>query len=320
MKILIILLGRIGDMILSTPMFSAIKKKFPESEIHILASNSNYSIITNNPFIEKVFIFNKAPVKLIETFIKLRKENYDYLIDPKDHYSRESNILARLIKSKIKIGFNPVGKNTYHFGIKSYIENHELHFISRTFLALQHIGIVQQPTIPKPEVYPPNDSINYVGNVLKSITAKKNLVINISAGSQERIWKSENWMSVINNIDKDKFKIIITYAPSEAMQAKELSENVPHLLLFPSRNFNDVIALISRVNLIITPDTSVVHVASAYNIPIIALYTSYEDVYKKFHPLSDVQKVIFPNIKSYHIQDILPKDVIEAFDKIKELI
>jgi ADP-heptose:LPS heptosyltransferase len=424
MKILIIILGRIGDMILSTPMFSAIKKKYPDSKIHVLAGRANHSIIRNNPYIDNIIVFDKTPNKLIGILLKLRKEHYDYLIDPKDHYSRESNLLARLINTKTKIGFNSEGKKIYDFEIPSFIENNELHYISRCFSALVPLGIETENIIPKPELFPSNDSIQYVENFLNHLTPgpspkergdreelsslldiessknasdeygksinhltsspspkergdreelsslldiensknasdeygksinhltpspspkergeagfvssdsplrgvggevapilKKLIVINLSAGSSERIWQTEKWLLVINNIDREKFNVIISYAPAEAPQANVLSENATDISLFPSRNLDDVIALIARVNLIITPDTSLVHVSSAFNRPIIGLFTSNEDVYKKFHPLSDIQEVIFPETDSYDIHNIRPEQVIEAFDKIRE--
>ncbi|MGA2296363.1 MAG: lipopolysaccharide heptosyltransferase family protein, partial [FCB group bacterium] len=86
MKILIVQLGRIGDMILATPMFRAVREKYPDAEIHVLAGKHNFFVINNNPRIDKIYIHKKNPFNIIKNILALKKEKYDYWLDAKDHY------------------------------------------------------------------------------------------------------------------------------------------------------------------------------------------------------------------------------------------
>ena len=79
MRILFIQLGRIGDMILSTPVFRAIKEKYPDAEINVIAGRHNYSVISNNPRINKIIIHKKPPVFVLINIFRIRKHFYDYL-------------------------------------------------------------------------------------------------------------------------------------------------------------------------------------------------------------------------------------------------
>ena len=67
MKILIVILGRIGDMILATPMFNELVRHYPDAEIYVLAGRQNNIIVQNNPVLKKVIIFNKNPFFILKT-------------------------------------------------------------------------------------------------------------------------------------------------------------------------------------------------------------------------------------------------------------
>lgn len=59
--------------------------------------------------------------------------------------------------------------------------------------------------------------------------------------------------------------------------------------------------LLSQVDLCVTPDTSVVHMASALNTPILAIYADHPRNYQEWHPLSEQSKVLFnPATKGKH--------------------
>jgi ADP-heptose:LPS heptosyltransferase len=55
-----------------------------------------------------------------------------------------------------------------------------------------------------------------------------------------------------------------------------------------------MMALVPQVCLVVTPDTSVVHIASAFNVPQVALFPPVEWNLNKFRPLSDSSIVLQP--------------------------
>jgi ADP-heptose:LPS heptosyltransferase len=71
----------------------------------------------------------------------------------------------------------------------------------------------------------------------------------------------------------------------------------------------DVAALISQLDLIITPDTSIVHIASAFNKPVVTIHENNQDSYQLFSPVSNLNKTVFSPKKStlegYDIQKVI---------------
>jgi ADP-heptose:LPS heptosyltransferase len=76
-----------------------------------------------------------------------------------------------------------------------------------------------------------------------------------------------------------------------------------------------MVALAPLVNVVVTPDTSMVHIASAFNIPQIALFPSVEWNLRKFRPLSDSSIVIQPK-PGEQLATIPVDDVVKALESI----
>ncbi|MCL5992473.1 MAG: glycosyltransferase family 9 protein [Bacteroidetes bacterium] len=309
MKLLFIQLGRIGDMVLLTSAFKALKEKYPDSIIDVLAGRKNYQILKDNPKVNNIIIFNKSPFKLIQTISKISKLKYDFYIDPKDHHSTEGRFIAGFVKSAKKIGFNGYKRKIFDISIPSDIENSGLHSITRIFNSLKPLSISIGETIPKPELFTNSDSEEYVNSFLGENEIDKFILINLSAGSKSRMLSVEKWTELLNKIINEN-RSVLSFAPAENEMAIELSKSFNNLNLFQSRSINDVISLVKKTKLLITPNTSLVHIASAFDTPIIAFYNSDDEDCRKFRALSSKQKVIFlsenmDDLKENEIENIL---------------
>ena len=71
----------------------------------------------------------------------------------------------------------------------------------------------------------------------------------------------------------------------------------------------DAAALIKKLDLIISPDTSIAHIASTFNKPIITIHENNLDSYKLFAPTSEINRTIFSKSKKsldgFSIQELL---------------
>jgi ADP-heptose:LPS heptosyltransferase len=314
MKILIVQIGRLGDMILTTPLFRTIKEKIPNSTIHVLASQTNHRILITNKFVDKIFIFKRDPINTLKLYFTFFKERYDYLLDPKDHRSSGSELLARLSRAKIKIGFNHDKSTVYDYGIPSDISNFELHAVQRNLNVLKPLGI-DISAIIHPDIFIEKDSIEYVDNWLSQFKKKKIILINISVNVQERFWPVEHWREVINNFNNEDHQFVITYLDTDLKAAKLIAKDFANVSIFHDRNLQDLSAIVKRADLMISPDTSLIHFASAFNIPTIALFQNVDWNYNKFRPLSDLSITLMPE-KEQPVEKIKPQKVIESVNSL----
>ena len=85
MKILVIQKKRIGDVLVSTVIFEALREKFPNAELHYLVYPMSIAVVENNPFIDKLIILDNKTKKsffgLLQFLFRLRSEKYDIVVD-----------------------------------------------------------------------------------------------------------------------------------------------------------------------------------------------------------------------------------------------
>lgn len=276
-------------MILTTPMFSALKERFPGSQLHVLASPKGVPIVRLNPHLSKVIVHRKGIAGLLGTLLAVRKERYDVWIDPKDHASSEGSIMARYSGAKQKIGFNKPGKRVFSTHIRSEQENFSLHAVERNLLALASIGCAVN-TDRRPELFVSEDVESRTASIVEG--RRKIAVVNISAGQAARQWSAEGWNRVIGRCIEMNFDVAVTFQPADAGQAREFKRQFPDIIAADSPSIEFAVALVKRASLVVSVDTSIVHIASAFDIPIVALYPDVEWNLNKFKPLSSRQSVI----------------------------
>jgi len=322
MKIQTILLGKIGDMICLTSILPLIKELYPDAEIDVIASRLNEVVIRQNPHVNKIIVYRKEPMNLIKSFHAVRNNKYDFHINPKDHFSNESILFARLSRAKTKIGYNnPIKskQNIFDIAIPSSEANFNLHFNERIFNAFSNIGLNPIEYIPKPELYPSFKSLTKVDSFIKNeFPSKKLIVLNISASNNRKMWQNEKWETLIKSTDLINHKIAVCFAPEHKAKAEDLMTRVPNLILFKSSSVDDVFALIKSSSLLITNDTAVIHAASAFNTPLFALFNGITWSYNKFSPLSDIKEIVKAKEGEEYTDTIDTKTVIEAFERIKD--
>jgi ADP-heptose:LPS heptosyltransferase len=78
MKILFIRFSSIGDIILATPAIRCTKLQLPDAEIHFLSKRSMKEVTIANPYIDRFHYYDHNMKELIND---LKNENFDYIID-----------------------------------------------------------------------------------------------------------------------------------------------------------------------------------------------------------------------------------------------
>ncbi len=77
-KILVIRFSSIGDIVLTTPVVRCLKTQLPFSEIHYLTKEVYHPILVSNPYIDKILTLEEG---LSNIAPKIRAEKYDYIVD-----------------------------------------------------------------------------------------------------------------------------------------------------------------------------------------------------------------------------------------------
>ena len=318
-KILIVRLGKIGDIVVTSFIFELLKRAFPSIEIHLLTYESNRGVLKYNPNLDSI-IYAKKNISLYLKMFGLVSTRYDLIMDFNDNPSTTTALIFKFGRAGIKAGYN-FGKyeKVINFRV-SPLAKIDSHIIDRMKNFLIQLGIKAEEKFVKPFFYIGSTELDEVESELLEIRKNKRLVaVNLSAGAEIRYWSIEKWSALLSQAEekyRNLYFILLSLKKDEYLKselASRLGLEKCHIGRYTS--IQHFAAYIKSSDLIITPDTSSVHIASAFGVPTLALYPNPEWNYVSWQPYN----VPHRSIKSPS-EDINEIPVQEVFIKFESLI
>ena len=107
-RILVTRTDRIGDLVLTTPLFKALREKFPKAHIVALVFLEHREIVEGNPFLDEVILYDKKGTErsLFGQFRfsqRLRKRKFDLVIHA--HGTNRMHLAGWLAGIPVRIGY-----------------------------------------------------------------------------------------------------------------------------------------------------------------------------------------------------------------------
>jgi len=311
-KILVIQIGKIGDMILTTPLLDEIKKIYPDSELTVLASKRN-SIISNNlSSVDNTVIFDKRIFHLLKLLIKFKRKSFDIWIDAKDEHSTTSKMLESICKPKQSLGFN-IKENVFDIDLSNFV--YGTHRIDINLSPINYFKNERMKRNVLPRINIPDiDSKNVISRI-KNINGKK-VLLNLSVGIDTRDLEIEKWLEIVNGINTD-FNVILSGEKNAYDNIKRIIKESKrnNIFLVETNSIFELAELIKLCDLLVTPDTSAVHLASCFNTPIVCFFHNVEWVRIKFSPLSEKQKIIVSKDEN-SFKSLTPQEILNAIGEL----
>jgi len=264
-KILLLRQDRIGDAIITTPLIAAIRSRYPKATITMLLGTNNQAIAPLLPGNCDFVIYTKNPKNDRTLTKQLREAKYDVLIDLTDNASVTSSILVSSIAAKISIGIEKENKVVYDIVVPR-INREEHHITRRIVELLRPLGIDPEEVNLQPQL-----------NVKQLEKIKGRIAINISAGSSSRYAPEETYASIAKEVAEiaDITEVKLACEPSDKVVAERIAQLASHPkvnVLPPTKSYAEFASLLTTCEALITPDTSVVHLGSAIDLPMVVVY------------------------------------------------
>lgn len=281
--------NQIGDMLCSLPLYAALKKKYPDSRITLVAAKTNYEIpfFDINPYLDKVIIFDKKDFKSLLTFYrKLRGNKYQIGIVPSTiKVSRTSHIINFLSGAKIRVGVKSIdgSENSSHkfLNVKSDFNWKSTHQTKRNLEVVTQIGCeLTDEEIKSIKFRISNEEINEAKEYLQKEFPDKNKKIigfHPGAGKKENLWPTKSFIELIRKIyEKYHNYVLLTSGWIDNVIISEVEKEL-EIGGIPFKILNDLPikklgAILSLVDLYITNDTGSMHIAGFSDARMISLF------------------------------------------------
>jgi len=313
---------KLGDMIATIPAMHALKNKYPHMQVEVMASPRNKGMIENDPMIDRIHLYTKNVLKDWPTIMMLRRNRFDIVYDPICHDSTTGLLLTKLIGNKSRqVAARKLTLRRYYDYCRPYQPDGNDHNIDNGLLIFEALGIDPETVDPFLPVYIPDDSRSKADSFYAELPDDSKFLVgvNISAGSSTRSLSVEKYARIINMLAQahDNFRFIIFCVMEHRSNAERLIEQCRADASMIPRNLSllDVAAILNRLDMLISPDTSMVHIARLMKVPVVGLYSGHRRNFLFWRPYRQKHgAVVAKNIQNLY--DIEPENVVDEFNKL----
>lgn len=305
--------GRIGDIVCMTPFFRELKRNIPDVQLDIYLDKVVAPVLKECPYINVIeservsrWVGKIKILRILNSFYNayLKRKKYDLVFDFTNNIRFYHIFSLRILSPRYIIGVPKQRK----FGIgekeltiyDKYIDKlNNKHMRDICLRGVEVLG--GKIKNKKYEIYLGDLKNKYDNYFFKN---KINIIFNYLGGTENKnlsfdeVKKSCQKIVQINK----KIKIHIMTLPNQYDTLKrEIKEwNIENIEICPkTNNILEAAALIKNCDILVSVDTGVVHVASAFNIPVISIFPNNENSIRYFSPMSDLSYIIKCEDKHY---------------------
>ena len=273
-RILLIRLEHAGDVLMTTPAFRALRKRFPSAKIDVLVRDFTAPLLKNNKNIDRVIVWNAPWLSKLgkkeswKSFPRMARAlpTYDLAID---FHGDIWNILFALHVAKYRIGFGVRGLGF----LLNKVVPYRGHTIDRNLALAKALGADTRDRTM--ELHMSQADKRFAKTKLK---AGKWICIGPGSGRTEKNWYADRWATLADKlIEQHKVKIVFTGSNREKNLVMNITNQMRHkdktLDLSGKTSLSQLAAVIQRCLLVICPDSGTMHIARAQNVPLVGLFT-----------------------------------------------
>jgi len=305
-RALIVAPAWVGDAIMAQPLFTRLRKAHPDIEIDVLSPAWVAPAFARMPEVGLVHLspFKHGELALRRRFLlarQLKDYSHAYILPN----SFKSALIPFLAGIPCRVGFT--GEARYGLINRRYcLDKKSLPRMVERFAQLaQEPGEVLERPIPFPRlISTPEQQATTLRELRLEEDSAANAPIVFCPGAEygaAKRWPVEHFAALANALSKEGFRIWFVGSGKDKAIAKAILALLPESIRIQCRDFcgetrlEQAIDLIALSRLVVCNDSGLMHVASALDRPLVALFGSSSPDFTP--PLSDKAEIMRLNLK-----------------------
>jgi ADP-heptose:LPS heptosyltransferase len=261
--LLLIRPGGIGDAVLLVPAIIALKQKFPQAGITVLAERRNAAAFSLCTQVDRVLRYDIPS----ELFAAVRGR-YDLVIDS-EQWHRLSAVVARLCRPKVLIGFGSNERRRIFSHAVAY--SHDDYEVTSFLRLLEPLGIDGRE-VETPFLTVPAEAEQSSDTLLAPLEGRAFVTIFPGASIPERRWGADRYASVAESLNSLGYPVVVVGGGEERRQGDEIVAGVGGLNLAGRTSLAETAAVLARSSLLVSGDSGVLHLAVGLGVRSVSLF------------------------------------------------
>lgn len=277
-KILVIKLSALGDVILSTPSFRAIRNRYPQARIVALVERAAYPALKACPYVDDVLSFEKFGKKDIFSMLRigrlLAREQFDVCVDLQNN--RLSHLLSYLSGAHTRVGY---ANRRFDLFLNRPVKDLRplVGPVEHQFQLLDHLEI-EHPDIRPELTADPMDEESVSRFLRENWLGENQTLVGINPGSSP-LWKTKQWpqeafVELCDLLARENVRVVLTGTADDLPAAERIARQTRTrpIIAAGRTSIGELIALIRRCKTFVTSDSAPMHIATAVGTPVVALF------------------------------------------------
>lgn len=290
-KILVIRLDRIGDLILSTPVFKALRGGFPQAKIYLLVQSYTLDLVINNSNLDGVLVLGKDKIP----------GDFDLAIAL--HPGYKQNQIAFQSGARFRIGYT--GSGGGFFLTRKVKDDRQIRIRHEVVSGLELAKIAGCSI----EVIKPEVSFTEKGELFGQDFFERNglfgkyPIVAIHPGARQEYirWNSSGFAEVASRLMQEfGSQVILIGSGNEKLIIEEIVSLMPiKPIISLDLALTELVSLIKRCSLFIGNSSGPMHIAAALDVPVVGIFGNIHplDSYQEWGPWGNKHLVVSVNLK-----------------------
>ena len=281
-RVLVAKLRHHGDVLLSSPIFSILKERFPHLEVDAYLYKETLPMLEGHFGISDFLLYDKGWNKLpflkryfreIQLLKKIRNKRYDLVINLTE--GDRGAIAAKVSRAPYAVGFDPQGdgmkgkKNCYTHMIKH--TPHPRHTVEKQLDALRCLGLF--PTLQERDLvfHIPADASHHIDELLP----ESYVLFHPVSRWMFKTLPIGTMVGAIRYLQERGEQVVLTASsdPNEMEMNAQIAEQTPGVIDLSGKiSLKELGAAIEKARLLVTVDSVPLHLASALKKPVVAVF------------------------------------------------
>jgi heptosyltransferase-2 len=261
----------IGDILLTTPLLRAIRRRHPESKITVLTKQVYAPLLSENPHLTR--LISLAPGQPVrEVAAELRRQSYSHLLDLHD------SLRSRILRALVPGNWSTYPKHRLARALliqtkRNWYENGRP-VPERYFDAARQLDVT--PDGRPPDFFIGTEARGEADTWLDRSGLQDRPLVAVAPGAAHatKRWPLDHWKHLVRRLTGQGLAVIVVGGHDDRLLATELAEDGPGRVASAAGTLGlqGTGALLQRTLLLISGDTGVMHMATAVGTPVIALF------------------------------------------------
>jgi ADP-heptose:LPS heptosyltransferase len=279
------------------PLCRAIKEKFPDKNLSIVASSYLTPLLDKIDIQDKTFYVEDYENGIGEIF---RNEKFHTVFFPHPVFDEATAGFLQKIPLRIGSGYR-IYQLLYNFRLYEHRKESKYHEAEYNNRMLMHItGEMPEVKLVKPRIG--DKTREGIMKMLEFFKIRENdriIIIHPGSGGSAYDWDPVKFGRAAKAVaESTGVKVIITGSKNETEKCKIVNNHCPEAVnLCGSLGLDEMMALIERSSLLAANSTGIIHIAASLDVPVIGLYpnTPYISA-RRWGPWTNKKIILSPKI------------------------